>query len=431
MNDGSGSLGGRGVVITGADLDILELVLGGAVENRLRTRGDASIVTDPENTPLAALSPHPSGGDVFVSARELRPFHAGRGAAWDEALRRPAATIRHQIEHEHTGTGGVLAVVLTEIPSKDDLERVREKIATSVPRCVLWAALVGRAPGSSGAAVEGAAVVRAVTNLRPDDRAIIPVVVPWTPGAEPQWLFPADIDPRLTEFTTRVLSGYGADETFDVSATRPPEAQLRITELESAWRREAERLYPSESLTELSRLHRSRQGRGQGLVVLLTGLSGSGKSTIARALTDELEKERPVTLLDGDEVRQMLSAGLGFDRAAREMNIRRIGYVAGLIAQHGGTVVAAPIAPFAESRAYLREQAEKHGRLLLIHVATPLGVCEARDRKGLYARARAGEIDDFTGISSPYEIPDDADLTLDTTELSVDDAVQKILDHLC
>ena len=416
-------------VIAGADLDLLELTLGGAVENKLRAAGEATILTDPENTPLATLSPHPSA-DGFLSSRALRPFPTGRGVVWDETLRRSADNIRQEIDRKHTAAGGVLAVAFTEIPANDDLERVRATMATSKPRCVLWAALVGRASGSSDATADGEALIRATTNLRPDDAAIIPVIVPWATGADPQRLFPAGEGAELEGFTIRVLNGYGADQIYDVSETRPPETQDQIAGLDLVWRREAERLYPAESLMELERLRRSRQGSGQGLVVLLTGLSGSGKSTIARALAHELEKERPVTLLDGDEVHQMLSAGLGFDRAAREMNIRRIGYVAGLIAQHGGTVIAAPIAPFDDSRAYLRGQAEKHGRFLLIHVATSLEVCEARDRKGLYARARAGEIDDFTGISSPYEIPDDADLTIDTTNVSVDDAVQEILDQV-
>src|SRR5699024_8322087 len=136
---------------------------------------------------------------------------------------------------------------------------------------------------------------------------------------------------------------------------------------------------------------------------------------------------RETTLLDGDEVRQMLSAGLGFDRESREMNIKRIGYVAGLIAPHGGTAVAAPIAPFAESRKYVRARGEENGRFLLVYVSTPLEVCEARDRKRLYAKARAGEIDEFTGISSPYEVPDDADLVIDTSVTSVDDALELVI----
>jgi sulfate adenylyltransferase len=170
----------------------------------------------------------------------------------------------------------------------------------------------------------------------------------------------------------------------------------------------------------------------RGLVVLFTGLSGSGKSTIARALTDRLVEDgrRTLTVLDGDEVRRMLSAGLGFSRADRDLNVRRIGWVAAEVARHGGIAVCAPIAPYAATRAAVRRDAEATGDFLLVHVATPLAVCEARDRKGLYARARAGLIPEFTGISDPYEEPDDADLTLDTSTMSVAEALEQVWDVL-
>ena len=143
-------------------------------------------------------------------------------------------------------------------------------------------------------------------------------------------------------------------------------------------------------------------------MLFLTGLSGSGKSTIARDLRDALAErgDRRVSLLDGDLVRQLLSAGLTFSRADRDLNIARIGYVAAEIARHGGIAICAPIAPFAAARARVREMVSEVGDFLLIHVATPVEVCEARDRKGLYAKARAGLIGQFTGISDPYEEPD-------------------------
>lgn len=168
---------------------------------------------------------------------------------------------------------------------------------------------------------------------------------------------------------------------------------------------------------------------GDGLVILLTGLSGSGKSTIAKLLAERLGEvdERTVTLLDGDEVRLILSSKLGFSREDRLMNVRRIGWVAALIAKHSGIAVCAPIAPYTEMRAEMRERAEKVGRFMLVHVSTPLEVCEARDRKGLYAKARAGEIPQFTGISDPYEVPTDADLAVDASVVSPEDAVDQIV----
>lgn len=168
----------------------------------------------------------------------------------------------------------------------------------------------------------------------------------------------------------------------------------------------------------------------QGLVVLMTGLSGSGKSTLARALRNRLVEDHDltVTLLDGDLVRRHLSAGLGFSVEDRETNVERIGWVAAEIARHGGVVIASPIAPFERTRQQVRRFVEdRGGRFVLVHVATPLQECERRDRKGLYARARAGEIPDFTGISSPYEEPDEPTLRLDTTGADVEDLLEELL----
>lgn len=168
----------------------------------------------------------------------------------------------------------------------------------------------------------------------------------------------------------------------------------------------------------------------QGLVLFFTGLSGSGKSTLARALMDRLLEsgQRTVTSLDGDVVRRNLSAGLTFSKEDRETNIRRIGWVAAEIARHGGVAVCSPIAPFDATRQDVRQYvADAGGAFFLIHVATPLEECERRDRKGLYAKARAGVIPEFTGISSPYEVPQDADVRVDTTGRSIEDALEDVL----
>jgi sulfate adenylyltransferase len=171
----------------------------------------------------------------------------------------------------------------------------------------------------------------------------------------------------------------------------------------------------------------------RGLVLFLTGLSGSGKSTVAQAVIDSLLEsgERTVTSLDGDVVRRNLSAGLTFSREDRETNIRRIGWVAAEISRHGGVAVCSPIAPFDATRQDVRAMTEAAGgAFFLVHVATPLEECERRDRKGLYAKARRGEIPDFTGISSPYEEPTDADLRMDTTGRSVEDCRDEVLGAL-
>ena len=171
----------------------------------------------------------------------------------------------------------------------------------------------------------------------------------------------------------------------------------------------------------------------RGFVVFLTGLSGSGKSTLARALHDLILEDgrRMVTSLDGDVVRRNLSAGLTFSKADRETNIRRIGWVAAEIARHRGIAICSPIAPFDETRKQVRAMVEAAGaEFVLVHVATPLEECERRDRKGLYARARAGEIPEFTGISSPYEEPEDAVVRIDTTGRTIADALEDLMPHL-
>jgi sulfate adenylyltransferase len=174
--------------------------------------------------------------------------------------------------------------------------------------------------------------------------------------------------------------------------------------------------------------------RTGGRAVMFTGLSGAGKSTIAGRLVELLlESGRTVTLLDGDEVRTHLSAGLGFSKADRDTNVRRIGWVAAQIAKHGGIAVCAPIAPYAATRDDARRLVEGQagpGSFVLVHVATPLAECEARDRKGLYAKARRGEIAEFTGISDPYEAPTDAEITVDTRSSSADESARAVLDYL-
>jgi sulfate adenylyltransferase len=182
---------------------------------------------------------------------------------------------------------------------------------------------------------------------------------------------------------------------------------------------------------ELARARPPRRQRG--LVVFFTGLSGSGKSTIARGLADELAEtgDRTVTLIDGDVARRFLTAGLGFSKADRDENVRRIGFVAAEAARHGGLALCCPIAPYAQARAAARQLAlAAGGGFVLVHVSTPLDVCESRDRKGLYARAREGLLTGMTGVDDPYELPNDADLVIDTSQMSIDDAVDTVIEHL-
>ncbi|MEO7200155.1 MAG: bifunctional sulfate adenylyltransferase/adenylylsulfate kinase, partial [Dokdonella sp.] len=184
--------------------------------------------------------------------------------------------------------------------------------------------------------------------------------------------------------------------------------------------------YP-EVIEELRRTHPPRAE--QGFTVFFTGLSGAGKSTIANALLVRLLElgTRPVTLLDGDIVRKNLSSELGFSKEHRDLNVQRIGFVATEITKNGGIAICAPIAPYAQTRRSVREAISAHGMFIEIHVATPLEVCEERDRKGLYALARAGTLKEFTGISDPYEIPEQPELSIDTSDIAPDEAVQSII----
>ncbi|MDQ6849992.1 MAG: bifunctional sulfate adenylyltransferase/adenylylsulfate kinase [Actinomycetota bacterium] len=184
---------------------------------------------------------------------------------------------------------------------------------------------------------------------------------------------------------------------------------------------------PPEVASELRRSHPPRRKRG--FTVFFTGLSGAGKSTIATTLFALLRERdaRPVTLLDGDRVRQHLSAGLGFSRADRDRNIERIGFFAAEITRHRGIAVCAPIAPYDLARREVRRTVEESGGFVLVYVATSLDVCESRDRKGLYAKARAGVITEFTGVTDVYEEPGDADLVIDTARQSAHQAAQSII----
>ncbi|MGA8313816.1 MAG: bifunctional sulfate adenylyltransferase/adenylylsulfate kinase [Terriglobales bacterium] len=187
--------------------------------------------------------------------------------------------------------------------------------------------------------------------------------------------------------------------------------------------------YP-EVVHELRRSYPPRHK--QGVTIFFTGLSGSGKSTIANVLmTKFLETGgRPVTLLDGDLVRKHLSSELGFSKEHRDINIRRIGYVASEITKNGGIAICAPIAPYDATRKHVRGLIEPVGGFILVHVSTSVEVCEQRDRKGLYAKARAGILKEFTGISDPYEEPTDAEVVINTAELTPEEAAQEIILHL-
>jgi sulfate adenylyltransferase len=234
------------------------------------------------------------------------------------------------------------------------------------------------------------------------------------------WLPAAGVRPDDTRHSAWAKAWSSATATADVVPVplTAADAASRPTELAAAY-----------STGPLLETETQPHPAGSGRTLFLTGLSGSGKSTIARAVVERLNSERSITLLDGDVVRTHLSRGLGFSREDRDLNIRRIGWVAGEVTKHGGIAVCAPIAPYDETRKWVRgtvEAAGGPGSFILVWISTPLEECERRDVKGLYAKARAGEITGFTGIDDPYEAPLDAELTIDTSVVSVDDAVRQI-----
>lgn len=208
-------------------------------------------------------------------------------------------------------------------------------------------------------------------------------------------------------------------QTLDISGTELRDRLMRGTEI-PAWFS-----FP-EVVRELRRSHPARAR--QGFTVFFTGLSGSGKSTIANVLLSKLLElgGRPITLLDGDLVRKNLSSELGFSREHRDINIRRIGFVAAEITKHRGICICAPIAPYDNIRKEVRAMIQPHGGFILVYVNTSVEECEKRDRKGLYAKARAGIIKEFTGISDPYDVPTDAEVVIDTLKLTAEEAAQEI-----
>ena len=445
----------------------LEVPEGLAGEDRL-------ILTDPEGAPLAelAVGEHWKGSEGGEAAPVVHRL------AGDVTMSRPAmygalrelrvtpAEVRAQRELDPTAHQPLLAVVTDRPLHHRALHQIRAE-----------ADALGRDGGRAEVLViidapledEGAAsAVLAAEPLLPPRSVFVVATLPRS-GRRGSVPFGGEWTERDAALAAHVAAAYGAThmlleaggrgpEVERVMALRPPLTVLdpepwRYDSGEELWKpftsvdpgrarrepsddevenelahgRELPSWFtPARVGAELARLRPARTERG--LTLLFTGLSGSGKSTIARGVCDGIRRAgRPVTLLDGDVVRRMLSKGLTFSREDRELNIRRIGYVASEINRHGGVAVCAPIAPYEAGRAEVRAMVEEFGDFFLVHVATPLEVCEARDRKGLYAEARAGRIPDFTGISGPYEEPVDADLVVDTVDADPAESVAAVM----
>jgi sulfate adenylyltransferase len=430
---------------------------------------DASrlVLQDPEGSPLAVVEiaervPVPGGAAVRLSGpvAALRPPEHGPF----RALRREPRDVRAAL-----GAGPVLALATRRPLGQRQIGQLRH-LADQLRARILLLPLVA---GPAELVIRPEPLVRAVqaaARQLPASTMVVPVPLP--PRAKTR----EDLLARAV-----VAASYGATHLLADSGRAGREARSRYAELgvdfdlsklgiaviaEGEWAydpsaevwRPLGLIEPGLERGELSdgelgelldsgeaipawlmpagvaeELRRARPPRARrGVVVFFTGLSGSGKSTLAKDLRDALLErgDRTVSLLDGDLVRRLLSAGLTFSREDRDLNIARIGFVATEVARHGGIAICAPIAPYAAARAGVRRMVSEVGDFVLVHVATPLAVCEARDRKGLYAQARAGIIGSFTGISDPYELPDDADLAIDTSAVSRHDAVAAVLAHL-
>ena len=378
----------------------------------------ARVSSDPRAEPSAEPAGEPSGGNVlaYVTRRPLNGRHIGQlrhyagqlnarllvlpmvcGPA--EIVTRPEALVRAVLAARQHLPAGTLVVPVPLAPRLDSDLSAQGIVAAAYGATHLLADAPDGAGLPSGSR-NGALTVPGIP---------IPVI------SAGEWAY----DPRSEVWRPLALIETGA-ERDELTASELGALLDSGTEI-PAW------FAPPSVARELRRARPPRAERG--LVVFFTGLSGSGKSTIARGLAEALNErgDRTVSLLDGDHVRQLLSAGLSFSRADRDLNIARIGYVAAEVARHGGIAICAPIAPYAQARAAARQMVSEVGDFLLVYVSTPVDVCAARDRKGLYAKARAGLITGFTGVSDPYEEPRDADLVLDTSAMTRAEAVDAVL----
>jgi sulfate adenylyltransferase len=398
---------------------------------QVRLTGPVTALREPEHGPFRQLRRRPeevreelSGGAVlaYATRRPLNRRHLGQlrhyadqlnarllllplVAGRAEVVTRPEALVRAVLAATQHLPAGTLVVPVPLArraagPAADLRAHAIVAVAYGATHLLADASDISEAAGGPGVAKNGAVELPGVP---------IPVI------SAGEWAY----DPRPEVWRPLALIESGAEQgeltDSELGALLDSGAEVPL------W------FAPQSVARELRRARPPRAERG--LAIFFTGLSGSGKSTIARGLTEALTErgDRTVSLLDGDHVRQLLSAGLTFSRADRDLNIARIGYVAAEVARHGGIAICAPIAPYAAARAVARKLVTDVGDFLLVYVSTPVEVCAARDRKGLYAKARAGLITGFTGVDDPYEEPRDADLVLDTSAMTRDQAVGAVL----
>jgi sulfate adenylyltransferase len=412
-------------------------------------RRRAVILTDPEGAPVAAVDVSdawPTSHGLWGIGGVVRQMGDG-GSGPFQRLRRTPAEVRALLP-----PGRVLGVIADRPLHRPQLAQIAHAARTLAAHLLIIVPVTG--PGPDGLPPE--ALVRSIFAARDRMPPATIVAAPLTPRGD---------EMRDALLRAKVAAAYGVTHVLSTGDTLsgggprvlvprdlaydnrdgqwrarddvPPRnrrAAMTSAEIDDLLDRGfplPEWHTPPAVAKELARVRPPRRHRG--LVVFFTGFSGSGKSTIARGLADSLREsgERTITLLDGDVVRRELSAGLGFSKADRDRNVRRIGWVAAEVARHRGMAVACPIAPYQDARAAVRQMATVAGAgFVLVHVATPIEVCEQRDRKGLYAKARAGQLRGMTGVDDPYETPTDAELIVDTSSSTVAEAVDEVLRYL-
>lgn len=363
----------------------VRLVVAGAVPKI----GEATL-RDPEGALLAICdiqktTPTGKGYEIVGSLQALEP----RSHFDFKSLRHTISNAKETIAKR--AWTSAIGVFVDSLPSEQTVEAVSATLANGKKTGIIVFASKSGDTQAFYAKIRG--ITKAFSQLPQESLLIV--------------LLPCELDQAVRELVSK---NYGAMHLLKL-----PSASSNI---------------PSTILEE-AKLVQKRKSE-TGFTVFFTGLSGSGKSTVARALQARLLEigPREVTLLDGDVVRKNLSSELGFSKEHRNINILRIGYVASEITRHGGVAICCPIAPYDAIRKAVRAQIEPLGEFVLVAITTPLEVCEQRDRKGLYAKARAGIVKEFTGISDPYEMPTDADLYINTAEYSLETATETIVSHL-
>lgn len=397
-------------------------------------------IRDEEGAPVAVVDNVEPWSDGVASylAGPVRAASAERMGPLRK-MRPPAEVVRSGMPE-----GPVLAVPVTKPLHHPDIARIRCAAEELGAHVLLLPYLTGLRPGTFVQAVLAARPELPVgTTIVPvplGERADADVLGPYVAASYGATHLMSSRSEISRELPVREVAApevhRDSDDQWKPARKVPPERRRDdLTGRELRRMLDAGTPLPSwfttaEIAEQQARLHPALTDRG--FTVLFTGLSGAGKSTVARGLRDELAQHdhRDVTLLDGDVVRRSLCQGLGFSAEDRSRNVRRIGWVAAEVARHGGAAICAPIAPYDDDRADVRRRVREVGEFLLVYVATPLAECERRDRKGLYMKARNGALPGFTGVSAPYEEPEDADLVLDTSSLSTEQAVDRVVEVL-